>query len=598
MQDPSISRWRHGVWLIVGLWLALWVLRLSVPDDLVERDQQRQSAYIMDAWGNGRWSAQADFRADIASKPPLYNWLGAAAVAMVGPGHLAVTAPAALSTLCLALLAWYWAKSLWGAGAGLLAGVLMLLPIIGPKMVAYVRTDGLFAATVALTAYAWWRAWEHGRSAWWAWLAALLATLVKGPLGLVLGSLGLLAIAWERWSPQPAGVSSSAARGLSWRALAGLPVFLLLTGGWFWWAWSDWGQPLVDRMIFRELVGHAISSHDASGGLGSTVWKAPLYFLGRTVPWGLVTVLALVRIFRRPDPDPSRRRAERFLTCWLLGGIVIFALASHQRGDLIWPVVLPGAVLAAPELARLATGWPDWSRRWLGPVLVAVVLAVHVFYQGTLRRSEASVRSNELALAIRDQPGRYFPVSFAVKYATQIPLGLNRYLTAPEQYIPALLDRPAVYVAVSEPRRVVQQVHSAGGRAEVLLETGGGWGVVANRPDWTPSVATRLLMGPLVVTVEHARWLELRGRTLRISEPQGQLATVTVSNTGPHTERFTIEMEAAGTSTPWTLRIEPATGVVASWQADLGWRNSASEAVRLPFPGKAEEEAADSAPAH
>jgi hypothetical protein len=74
--------------------------------------------------------------------------------------------------------------------------------------------------------------------------------------------------------------------------------------------------------------------------------------------------------------------------------------------------------------------------------------------------------------------------------------------------------------------------------------------------------------------------------------------TVTVSNTGPHTERFTIEMEAAGTSTPWTLRIEPATGVVASWQADLGWRNSASEAVRLPFPGKAEEEAADSAPAH
>jgi 4-amino-4-deoxy-L-arabinose transferase-like glycosyltransferase len=573
MQHLAMSRWRHGVWLIVGLWLMLWILRLVVPDDLVERDQQRQSAYIMDVWANGRWSAQADFRADIASKPPLYNWLGAAAVAVAGPGHLAVTTPAALSTLCLALLAWFWTRSLWGPQAGVVAGLLMLLPIVGPKMVAYVRTDGLFAATVALTAYAWWRAWEHGGSWWWAWLAAVLSTLVKGPLGLVLGSLGLLAIAWERHSAaaQRSGTAPAGFSGMSWRALAGLPVYLLLVGAWFLWAWADWGQPLIDRMINQELVGHAISSHDATGGIGSAPWKAPLYFLGRTVPWGFVTIMALVRVFRHADPLPERRRAERFLSCWFLGGLLIFALASHQRGDLIWPIVLPGAILAAPELIRLARAWPAWIRRWLGPALIAVIMAAHVVYQGTVRRSELSVHSSELADAISAGPGDAYPLSFAVKYAVQIPLGMNRYLTSPEQYIPALLDKPAVYVAVAEPEAAVRDVKSAGGNATVLLEAAGGWGIVANRDDWVAGPATRLLMGPMVVTVEQADWLGMRGRDLRIGTQGSAEGRVTVQNTGPHVERVSIE--ATDSTEARTLKVLPGTRVVASWKPDRGWRD-------------------------
>ena len=347
---------RHAVWLLAALWLALWLARLAAGDDLTIRDQQRQTAYILDAWSNGRWSSQTDFNADMASKPPLYNWLGAAAVAVAGPGHAAFSSPAALATLALTLLGWYWGRRLYGPTVGLLAGLfVLLLPMVGGKMVAYIRTDGLFTALVAWTAYAWWRHWEHRGGWWWPWLAAVAATLTKGPLGLLLGSCGLLAVAWERAASSVAVTAGGDdRRSVSrWWPL-GLAGYLVVCGGWLWWAWSDWRQPLIDRMIIGELLEHAVASPDSSGVMGTQFWKPTLYLLWRTLPWCVFVVPALIRVFRRPEPRAELRRAERFLACWLLASLFVFSLGSHQRGDLVWPMVLPAAILAAHEIVRRA----------------------------------------------------------------------------------------------------------------------------------------------------------------------------------------------------------------------------------------------------
>jgi hypothetical protein len=572
---------RNAALLLVALWLVLWIVRLAVGDDLAIRDQERQCAYILDAWSNGRWLTQTDFFADIASKPPLYNWLGAAAVAVAGPGYLAFTMPTALATLLLTLLAWHWARQLWGPGVGLIAGILVLLPTVGPKMVAYVRPDGLFTLTIALTAYAWWRHWERGGGWWWPWLAAALGALTKGPLGLLLGSYGLLAAAWQRDPAAADGGSGSAGgdrRSLSRMWPAGLAIYLLLAGGWFLWAWSIWGQPLIDRMIFRELVGAAVASYDSTGGIASQFWKAPLYLLWRTLPWCVFTVLALSRVFRQPEQQPSLRRAERFLACWLLAGVATFSLGSHQRGDLIWPLVLPAAMLAAREIGRRAEHWPQWARTRLGPLLLAVTLLTVTVVQVSDGQPKKSVYAAALARAIDKEPGRYFPVSYAVKYTTQAHLGILRYKAESGPYLAALAGSPAIFVAVEDPAAVVQQVAAAGGRAWILLRTRGGWGIVANRSRWDTGSGVRLLMGPVSIEVGNAQWRAMQGRRLQLVPNSDGMPIVTIVNNGPYREPFVVSLE--GAAPDLLLQLSPHTRVSAAWRNESGWHQvvQASEA--------------------
>jgi hypothetical protein len=550
--------------VLVGLWLAIWCLRLAIGDDFATGDQERPLAYVFDAASNGRWSAQTDFRAEMMSKPPLSTWLGAAAATVAGPSYAALTAPAALSTLTLMLLAWHWARRVWGPAAGLIAGLLMLLPMVGVKMLTYVRTDGVFAATVALTAYAWWWHWVRGGGWWWPWLAAVAATLTKGPLGLVLGSLGLLAVPWQRRTVAASGAETNGSSRLSnWWPL-GLLIYLLLAGGWFAWAWSDWGQPLVDRMIVRELIEHAVDSADSSGGIGSQVYKAPLYLLWRTFPWCVFTVLAVVRVFRAPDAVPERSRAERFLASWLLGGTLIFALASHQRGDLIWPVVLPSALLAASEIVRRAQGWPAWTRTWLGPALLAVTLLVVTAYRIADKRPVKSIYGEALAHEIVRGPGAYFPISYGTKYVTQAHLGIQRYLTKREGAVAALSGQPAVYVAVEDADALLREATAAGVHATLVLRSRGGWGVVGNRPDWQASPSTRLLLGPVDVTVEQADWRELRGRRLVLKSLGTGSPVVVIANDGPHVEPFSAAVDGSAGGEPW--HVPPHTTLRAEWR--------------------------------
>jgi 4-amino-4-deoxy-L-arabinose transferase-like glycosyltransferase len=173
-----------------------------------------------------------------------------------------------------------------------------------------------------------------------------LATLIKGPLGLVLAGMGVLAWFWQRRSdpatPPPAGSH--------W---AGIGVFLLLTLGWLVPAILSAGQPLVDKLFFEELVGQATGV--GKGGFpGRNLPKPTLYFVLRFLPFSLFALYGLWRIVRHPAAEAAERRFERFLFCWIVGGIVLFSLASHHRGDLLLPLWPAAALLAGREMARAA----------------------------------------------------------------------------------------------------------------------------------------------------------------------------------------------------------------------------------------------------
>jgi 4-amino-4-deoxy-L-arabinose transferase-like glycosyltransferase len=284
--------------------------------------------------------------------------------------------------------------------------------------------------------------------------------------------MGLLAIAWEKWAahrgPSSERVPSSfsnqtvffedenEARGRARNALAsqaaGLGLFLLITVGWFWLAYREAGQPFIDKVIGRELVGHVVSDEHGTFGIGFI--KAPLYWLSRFLPWSVLAVVGLWRAFRHPAATAQERRFERFLACWILGGMLLFSLAKHQRGDLPLPLYPPAALLAAREVARWLGPWSDGTLVKRGTGFVLVWLALYTVYLHTVFASTDEVRESEAieALARQLRAGHVAPNHLQhvdSPYALQFHLNTMNRAVSFEEATAALQADPTIMIAVS-----------------------------------------------------------------------------------------------------------------------------------------------------
>jgi 4-amino-4-deoxy-L-arabinose transferase-like glycosyltransferase len=281
-----------------------------------------------------------------------------------------------------------------GNRAAFLAGFFLLANPLAGKLVALARTDAVFTGTVTLTAALAFAAWQRGERAgplWLAaWFSAALATLTKGPLGLVLGFAGLLAWIPDRRTPGPHPAHRA--------HLVGLLLWTAICGGWFLLAWRESGDALIRKMIHSELVGHALHREGPPPGVGLVV--VPAYLLGRFAPWSLLTAWGLWNAFRRPEPLGPGRALQRFAAAWLLVGLLILGLASHQRGDLVAPLIPAAAVLAAFPAERLLRHWT--SRRLLtAAAVLALVLGTGLELQRTNRRREVFAETRGMATLAR-----------------------------------------------------------------------------------------------------------------------------------------------------------------------------------------------------
>lgn len=408
-RSSSESRWawRSLIFLNV-LVLSLFLLRLSGPPHLAGKDQERPISYIFDILHNGHWLVQRDWTGDIMSKPPLFQWL--AALASLPFGSLSIASlyfPCLLACLLTVNALFLTGRHFFGWRTGLSAGALFLLCPAGMKHLSMARADGIFSAFVFLTALSAFWAWQRGKGWTWVGLTAALATFAKGPLGLLLGCLGLCAVFWETSELTPVRL-----RGRPW---IGFVLWGSLVGGWFAWAYAETGPPLIAKIIHRELVHHAVGE----GRLGRGLWETPFYFLTRFAPWSLIAIPPIFFTFRRrPWPTASHpestRRFLRFLSCWVLGGLCVFALASHQRSDLVLPLVPAAALLAATQLNR-------WLARF-SPQRFAFVItgccllwtgASSLYYHTAFAHREETLRTQgmaQLARTIHSRLGENTPV--------------------------------------------------------------------------------------------------------------------------------------------------------------------------------------------
>lgn len=533
--------------VVGGVTLALFVIGLTGAPNLVD-NERRVGAYVLDVLHNGHVMAQRDSTGDVASKPPLITWL--AALATLPFGHLnrfSLYLPGALAAGALALLLLRVGTTRFGWMAGFIAGLSYVLCPLGDKVVQTARYDGLFALPVALTAFAAYRAWTTGRGWTWFWLAAAFATMVKGPLGLLLGAGGLTAAIWE-WrsgAKQPF-------RGSHW---LGVTLFLLICGGWLWLAYREMGQPLFDKLFKRELMKHALQGSDKEG-IGVGFWEPTVAFITLYLPWSLAGLAGLWRVVKQPSPDPETRRFERFLFCWFVVGLVIFSLAAHQRSRLVMPILPALALLAGREMARWLSDWP--ARRVLrtaAGVTVLVLSGLAILHHGLMTWSSAVERTlayQSLARELKATVGSEFPLTYVdAPFALQFRLNTLRFQVAPGRAAELLRGNAPAFVVVGDDEAFGKLRENLGTNAplhelrRVETRKGDTLRIVSNHPRLEWPAQTGALNGALRIETRDARLLRTRGGEM-VFERRTAGGGVRIANEGKMPQSIRVRMAGAG----------------------------------------------------
>jgi 4-amino-4-deoxy-L-arabinose transferase-like glycosyltransferase len=532
----------------------LFVIRMAGPSDLMDFGQKSPVAYTLDVVKNGHWVVQVDTEGEVTSKPPFYTWLAALGALAGGVNRLTLCLPAFVSTLGLTLAIFIFGRKHFGAHAGFAAALIYAFSPVVAKQVALVRMDGLFSLTIALAAFIAWRAWQTGKGWTMFWVICAFSTLVKGPLGVVLAALGLLAAIWESKSGHPAAV-----RGSHW---IGVLLFFGIAGGWFLLAYWEMGEALVNKMFVRELYQHAVNRGDGRV-MGLGFYEPPFYFLTQFAPWSIFCFMAIWRVYRHPAGEANERRLERFLFCWFVAGIVIFSLAAHQRADLIFPLIPAAALLGGREIARLLSAKTDrkFFQIATGVTLVGFILTGLEY--GVHRKSDEAVVQTQAAVKLANQIIKQVGKGFPLVHVDSSPV-LQMHLDTMFQTVPLeravqLLDRnAATFVAVKNVDDVLPQINT--NLIHILAEgprtKKTHMAVLGNRPvlGWTDPLAT--IIGPLRIEMTGVRGFNRRDMEFWF-ESDSPGAVVELTNESDKSQTARVHFAGRGTSSSEDVSLSP-----------------------------------------
>ncbi|KPU93707.1 glycosyl transferase family 39 [Variovorax paradoxus] len=334
--------------LRVGIVLVAWLLATSGARSLMAPDEGRYVGVALAMLHSGDWLVPRLDGLPFFHKPPLFYWIGAAAMGVAGPVEWAARLPSVLgaSAAGIALFAFLrrWTDdrlALWSTV------VLATMPyfFLGAQFANLdMLVAGCISATVLLAAWAV-LAHDEGRP-WRAALAlahagAAAGLLAKGLIGLLLPFLVLAA--WCAWTRRLATL---------WRLCRWLPgwaLLLALAAPWFvamQRAYPEFFDYFVITQHFRRFASSGFNNEQP-------FWFYLPVLAGLTLPWSLGLLLPR-RGNAAPEPGAAARDVDRLMWTWLIVIVVFFSLPRSKLVGYVLPVLAPLACVVARRI--LASG--------------------------------------------------------------------------------------------------------------------------------------------------------------------------------------------------------------------------------------------------
>jgi 4-amino-4-deoxy-L-arabinose transferase-like glycosyltransferase len=319
------------VYILLALGLLLFVPKLGMP--LLDPDEGLYAVIAQEMLARGDWVIPHINGLPYLEKPPLYFWLTALTFELFGPSEWATRLWSAMSALGTMLLTWRIGRRLYGASAGLLAGVVVATVVGNALYVRRASTDQLFVFCLTFAIYGFLRDAERpdrGRARFLLfYVGAALAVLAKGFVGVVFPALIV-------------GVALVTVRRLQWRELnlaRGAVLFAAIAVPWH--ALVAWRSPTLFN--FYVVDNHLLRFLDARRYVEDDVPSSTPAFLIASFLWAFPwSVFTLAR--RQPDRSP-RARWRPVVAIWLVAIVGVFALSRFKHEYYALPAFPALAVL-------------------------------------------------------------------------------------------------------------------------------------------------------------------------------------------------------------------------------------------------------------
>jgi 4-amino-4-deoxy-L-arabinose transferase-like glycosyltransferase len=329
---------------VLGALYAMYFAGLGT-NPLLDPDEPIYGVFVKDMVARGDWLTPHYAGRIWFDKPPLFYWLSAICVKVIGLGELAIRMPSAVCGALIVLLVYLLTSYDFGKRAGALAAAVVGTTLLQIIMSHAAATDAVMVGlmTAALYAYRRWLDSEGRARLGWITLsgaAAGLGMLAKGPLvPLLLVVTFILHLAWTR---QLARIRlADVVLGAGAALVIGLPWYLAM--------YNLHGKLFVDQFIVtNNLTRFAQPLHKGQTGQWYSYFRNIPLLLVFFLPWSVFLPQAIARNWT------STNVGAKLAFCWVGVVLVFFSLSKTQNFAYTYPAFPACALMLGTFFADVA----------------------------------------------------------------------------------------------------------------------------------------------------------------------------------------------------------------------------------------------------
>ena len=347
---------------------------LAGYDDAIYAHEGKQMLISGD-WWNVRFNGSLNFE-----YPPMFMWLEALLMKLLGVSDFAAKFPSALSALLIILLAFFLAHELSGEFLlSICASWIMMLSQYFMKWAMHAMTDVPFTLFFTLALYFYVKGLKRPNYLILCGPAIGAAVMTRSVIGFI--PVGII-IGHSVIARQPRNL-------LSIRLLSGLLIALLLPSVWYFSQYLSHGARFLSAH-FSFIGGKIVLGGDWDGrGFALGLLEYPWLLLRFYWPWLPLMIIGLVAQLRLAVR--YREGSAILLVIWVSLVVGPFSLAEAKILRYIMPVFPAFAILAAIPAARLISAMRGKTYlRTAYEVLIAAVVLISCFPTPLARAEDMS----------------------------------------------------------------------------------------------------------------------------------------------------------------------------------------------------------------